>query len=100
MQLLEDHRNLLRGTEQEWTVYAEDAEIIRNGLVLQDVHTTFIHVSIRYLGDGRRDRYLADEQQSCQDHSRFDGNRQIGENRQQKSDNPDRNIRLAQLEDV
>src|SRR3954469_20367261 len=43
-QLILDNRDLLGSAEQEWAMDAEDAEVVWNGLVLQDVHAAFIDI--------------------------------------------------------
>ena len=67
--------------------------VLRNGLVLQDVHAPVFDVVV---GDGRDGRGIgdaADEQQRRQDHADFDRHRQIGEHGEREGDQPDARCR-------
>src|SRR5882762_3135714 len=78
---MDDLFDLVRGAEEKRAMNAEDGYVGRDFLVLQNMDVPFSQILIGDLRYGRRDRNLANEHESGQNHSRFDGHGQIREYR-------------------
>ena len=71
--------DLIGCAKQERTVNAKHRNVIRNGLVLKDVHTAVFDIFRSNFANCCRDRNAAYKQQRRQDHPRLDRDSQVGE---------------------
>ena len=79
MNVLGDDGNLIRRAKQKRPMNAKDGRVVRNVLVLQDVHASIFDVLVSNLRNGRCTGHAADEQQRGENHACFDRNREVGE---------------------
>ncbi len=94
-----DFFDFVGGSEEKRAVDPEDGDIRRNFLVLQNVGVAFADVFVGDLAYGGGGRDFADEKQRGENHSHFDGNREIGENGEQEGGQPDSNIETRELQE-
>ncbi len=76
---------LSRGAKKKRPMNAEDRDVGRNFLVLQDVHLPFAQIFIGDLGNRRGGGDFADIDERREDHSRFHRHGQIREYREQRT---------------
>jgi hypothetical protein len=81
-------------------VNPEDAHVVGNVLVLEHVRASALDVLVGDLRDGGRLCDAADEEQRSEDHADLHGHGEIGEDGQRESDQPDRDVRPAQFQQL
>ena len=80
--VVEQRAKLVGGPEQKRSVDAEDPDIGRDRLVLQDVRVAILHVVVGHRRDRGRVGDPLDEEQRGTHHADRHGLREIGEDRQ------------------
>ena len=100
MDVFGDHGQLVGRAKQERSVNAEDGGVVGNVFVLQDVDAAVFDIVVGDLRDGGGVGDAADEEQSGEDHSGFDGDGEVGEDGERERDQPDADVGLGQLEEL
>ncbi len=96
----ENFVDLVGGAEKKWAVDAEDGDVVRDYLVLQDVGVAVLHVFVGDGGNGGGFGDFADENEGGEDHAGFDGDGEVGENGEGESDQPDADIERRELQQL
>src|SRR6185437_1462236 len=90
--------HLVGGAKQEWPVDAENGDVRRNFLVLQDVNASLFHICVGNLGDGCGVGDFSDEDQSSHDHAGLNRYGEIGENSKEERCRPCAGFKARELQ--
>src|SRR5260370_6566411 len=100
VQVLSDRVDFVGGAKQKRSVDAEDGGIVRNVLVLEDVHAAVFDVLVGDLGNGWGGGNAADEKKCSEDHAGFNSNGEVGEDGECESDEPDADVGFRELQQL
>ena len=88
----DDGIDFVGGAEEKRAVDAEDRDVRRNFLVLQNVRVAFLQVFCGHLGNRGGFGDLANVNERGENHAGFDGDSEVGENGEKESDQPGSNL--------
>src|SRR5271169_497964 len=100
MEVLGDDGDLVGSAKQERSVDTEDSGVVRDVFVLQDVHAAVFNVLVGDLRNRGGGCDAADEKKRSEDHARFDGDGEIGEDGESKSDEPHADVSLREFQQL
>jgi len=75
-------------------------DVVRDVLVLQDVHAAVFDIFIGDLRNGVVAATRLMKKQAAKDHAGFDGDREVGKNGEARSDEPHTDVSLGELQQL
>src|SRR5258706_13217931 len=99
-QILGGGIDFVGGAEQERSVNAEDGGVVRNVFILENVHAAVFHILVGDLGNRGGGGNAADEKQSGEDHTGFNGDGEVGEDGESEGHEPDADVGFGELEQL
>src|SRR6266699_6914104 len=96
--MMTDLFDLVRGSEKEGAMNAENSYVGRNFLMLKDVNVSFSQILVSYLGYRGRNRDFPYEHESRQNHPCFHRHGQIREYRERECNQPGTDLQRRELQ--